>query len=125
MTTWTWALVPGVIVYLAMAVAIPVLVDEECSATMCLKRSFELTRGSRWRILGVLLAMCALFGGEFVIETALRLRQQLNTAGTGVEILFGGLLRTVFDMIIAAVFAALYVALRDLRDAPTLKRVFA
>jgi hypothetical protein len=121
-------IVPGVMLFIATAVAIPVLVDEQCGARDCLRRSLDLTRGSRWRIALILVLMCALFGVEAGLLTAFQVRDALMLIGESVEILVTGLLRAIADLILAAVFAAIYVALREresLGGGLALRRVFA
>lgn len=50
-------IIPGIILYLAFAVVYPVAVLENGSTTQMLKRSANLTRGHRWKILGATLCM--------------------------------------------------------------------
>jgi hypothetical protein len=45
--------IPGVILAVGLALAIPAVVLEPRSASAALSRSWELTRGSRWRIFGL------------------------------------------------------------------------
>ena len=52
--------VPGVILYLMWSVSAPALVDERLSIMGALGRSRYLTRGYRWRILGMVLVLVVL-----------------------------------------------------------------
>ncbi len=52
--------VPGIILIAGLLLAIPALVIEGNSASAALSRSWELTRGSRWRMLGLLVVLVIL-----------------------------------------------------------------
>ena len=71
--TWLAALallVPGAIVACAFYVAVPVCVIEQAGVGASLRRSRDLTRGSRWAIFGLLLLvslLAALVGGAATI----------------------------------------------------------
>jgi hypothetical protein len=53
--------VPGLFIASAVAVAVPVAVAEERGATDAISRSFELTKGSRLRVLGIGIALAVYF----------------------------------------------------------------
>jgi hypothetical protein len=55
-------IIPGIIMYVMLSVAIPVCVVERPGIFRSLERSFDLTRGSRWAIFAVLLVF-GLLGG--------------------------------------------------------------
>ena len=55
MVGWLFLLVPGIIIYIMFCVSLPVLTEERAGVTGSLKRSRELTKGSRWRIFLLLL----------------------------------------------------------------------
>jgi hypothetical protein len=64
--------IPGIILAVGLALAIPAVVLEPgTSATAALSRSWELTRGSRWRILGLGLTLLVLIYVPFVAITGL------------------------------------------------------
>ena len=64
--------IPGVILAVGLALAIPAVVLESgSSATAALSRSWELTRGSRWRILGLGVTLLILLYIPFVAITGL------------------------------------------------------
>jgi hypothetical protein len=52
--------IPGIILLAGLILAIPAVVIEGKSAGAALARSWELTRGSRWRMLGLLLVLIIL-----------------------------------------------------------------
>jgi hypothetical protein len=49
--------VPGIIVYLMWFVAVPVCIVEERGPTASLGRSRELTKGSRWKLFGIVMVI--------------------------------------------------------------------
>ena len=53
-------IVPGIILIAGLILAVPALVIEGISASASLSRSWELTRGSRWRMLGLLVVVIIL-----------------------------------------------------------------
>jgi hypothetical protein len=66
--------IPGIVLIAGLILAIPSLVIEGKSASAALSRSWELTRGSRWRMLGLLLVLVILLyvpiaaiGGIFAV----------------------------------------------------------
>jgi hypothetical protein len=67
--------IPGIIAMCAFYVAVPVAVSEDASVSGALRRSRDLTRGSRWQVLGVivllaLLAMAIAFAVGFPLGMA-------------------------------------------------------
>ena len=111
-------IVPGVIVYLALSVSVPVLVEERRGVIGSMERSAELTKGSRWRIFALVLLYFVVYG--------------LLAAGVGAAVLAGGfdaplglaLLEAVFGtltaLLVAAMLASLYVELRTVKEGATL-----
>jgi hypothetical protein len=64
--------IPGVVLAVGLALAIPAVVLEPgASATGALSRSWELTRGSRWRIVGLGVTLLVLLYIPFVAVTGL------------------------------------------------------
>jgi hypothetical protein len=110
-------IVPGVIAYIMLSVAVPVLVEERLGVIGSMSRSAELTEGSRWRIFGLLaifllfyLAAAALFGGVAYFVGA-------DTIA-GQAIVNGGL-GSVVALMLAAMLASLYVELRTVKEGAT------
>lgn len=125
-------IVPGVFLYLAWSVAAPALVEEPLKPVAALRRSFELTRGARWKIL-------ALFLVAYVFYLLL-----IELTGVPAATGFGGfvdfsvlagedmsafrLLLTVSVQTLAAAAwsvlqASLYIELRDWKDGPGTNRL--
>jgi hypothetical protein len=46
-------IIPGIIIGVALTLSVPAAVEERIGAVDALKRSWELTRGSRWKMFGV------------------------------------------------------------------------
>jgi predicted neutral ceramidase superfamily lipid hydrolase len=115
--------VPGAIVYLMMYVALPVCVVERLGPFDSVRRSRLLTKGSRWKILGLLLLMClaimivgAVFGGIGAALAGLR----GYAIGAG---LVSVLIYSFFAVLAAVVYHDLRVAKEGV-DIETLTSVF-
>jgi hypothetical protein len=119
-------IVPGVIVYIALIVSVPVLV-EEGGVFHSMRRSRELTKGSRGRIFLLLLLLVvayliawgvtAAIGAAFGVGDSALVQSMLQAASTSVTTVLG-----------SAVSAALYFELRAIKEGATfqgLAEVFA
>lgn len=113
-------LVPGIMLATIWAVAGPALVVERIGVFAAFGRSARLTRGARWRILGLVLLIFAIYlvasaalgfvGGAAAIGT--------GRPGTWVEALGSAVMQTLFTAVWSAVQGSLYVELRDWKDGP-------
>jgi len=113
-------LVPGIIVAVMLAVAVPAAVEERPGAMAALNRSSQLTDGYRWQVFGVVfvlgllnialsLLMIPLMGG---IEGARSMRQDPTTAYTVIS----ELLSLVPTGLTATASAVMYYRLRSLKE---------
>ncbi|WP_299620046.1 hypothetical protein [Pelagibius sp.] len=115
-----------VIVALALCVAMACAAVENSGTLDCLERSVELTRGSRWRILGIfLLSVLPLAVAFFGFALALELGLELE----GFEIsplmtLLGTALGDVYFVPLCAVIHEALVALREGPGAQVSAKVF-
>ena len=108
-------IVPGIIAYVALSVAVPILVEERRGVTECLERSAALTKGSRWSvfllllILGVAyLVVAAALGGAMAAVGAETLQYGAEAAAV-----------TVTSLFMSAMTASLYVELRTVKEGAT------
>jgi hypothetical protein len=112
-------IVPGIILMLMWAVAPAVIVAERASVFGSLSRSDALTKGARWKILGLLLILIvivlllsglnlALFGRSAVAQPSM-------ISGYSIA---GLILGTITTAIWGAIQTSLYVELRDAKDGP-------
>jgi hypothetical protein len=104
----------GVVFSCTFAVAVPVAVVERCGPIPALRRSAALTRGDRWRILGVVLTVTLLWLPLGFAMTMLRLRGELPFR---VALLLGPTLMA--DL----VPAVLYRTLREARESASLEDI--
>lgn len=114
-------IVPGVMVWCAFVVVMPVLVQERVGIFMSMTRSRDLTRGSRWWIflLGVLLWVFSI-----IISSATGVIGGIGTTYDGVmpvqnPIISGlasGIGSAITGLITNVVIAALYVELREVKE---------
>lgn len=105
-------IVPGIIFYLMLSVAVPVLVEERRGVIGSMRRSMELTKGSRWRIF---LLMVVLVIGYFIIAAILGL---LTLVAPGMILMAAiqGLTGAAAGLFFAAMVASLYVELRTVKE---------
>jgi uncharacterized membrane protein len=111
-------IVPGVIATLAMYVAFPACAIEGMSATGAIRRSLELTRGQRWRVLGLLVIVFLI---SIVLSIFIRLISMMaGFSFAGMSGLVGIALRSgaggIGAAISAAVGASAYVELRGAKE---------
>ena len=104
-------IVPGVMLYTAFWVAIPVAVVERPGVVASLKRSAALTKGHRWRIFGMIMVLALLNG---VVDSTLQMSSN-GAAGTAAMAVHAvvSYLATAFFIAFGAVTTA--VAYHDLR----------
>jgi hypothetical protein len=113
-------LAPGVFLACALAVAIPVAVIERGGVGKALSRSFALTRGYRWRILGGFLA---LLGLVWMVALAVQIAAGLAVAMASSFLGGGGpgavlLLTQAGNLVVSPILGVgLAVAYHDLRAA--------
>ena len=104
-------IVPGLILGVSIAVVIPVTVLEKHSLTGSLSRSLELTKGSRWRIFGVLLIV-GLIGGIFSWFVELMFEPLATPDGIGLYVTSVVLLQSIPTVLSAVAVAVMYEDLR-------------
>jgi hypothetical protein len=113
--------IPGIIFALMFYVALPVCVVERLGPIASMKRSAALTRGHRWKILGILIVIAGLsaLGGAVVAAV-------LTVVG-GAKAMFIG--RFVWQVIMGAfsavVVAVIYHDLRSAREGIDVERMAA
>lgn len=114
-------IVPGVILYIALIVAVPALIEERAGVFGSLRRSFRLTRGS-WLQIFVLLVLYAILAAVIWTVFGLALGVQNFGAGYNDPLMaaaanaFGA---TVTATIGGAMIASLYIELRSVKEGAT------
>jgi hypothetical protein len=106
------AIIPGITLFIMFWVAIPVAVVEGQGVIASLRRSIFLTKGNRWRILG-LVALLWLVAG---LITGAASAVFLGTGAVGVYPYVDHVLTAFFTVVIAVVSAVGYHDLRLLKD---------
>jgi hypothetical protein len=126
-------IVPGIILLLMWSVAVPSLVIEREGVFAALSRSGDLTKGARWKILGLFLVLIVLY---WLISIVLGL-VGLSAYSTGTATMTGltttNLLGsvvtgTIFNVVWGTIQPSLYVELRQWKEGTTveaLEQVFA
>jgi hypothetical protein len=114
-------MIPVVILYLMWAVALPVCVVEQAGPGTSLGRSRALTKGYRWRILGILVLLFIANGLVQVVLT----RVLGALAGPTVTSLVSFLWRAVAGAFGAIVIAVIYYQLRVAKDGIDIEHIAA
>lgn len=109
-------IVPGIMLMLMWAVAAPVVVVERDGVFQALSRSRELTKGARWKILGVFLVLAVIY---WLLITVLGLvgvkMYGMADAATGITIasmLSSIFVGTIFNVLWGTIQPSIYVELR-------------
>jgi len=103
-------LIPGVILYLMWMVAVPALMVENLGVFEALSRSSVLTKGSRWKLLGLILIF-VVFSTIIAIPFGL-----LALISPTITMVTGALVSAVSAAVGAAGIAAIYIELRGSRE---------
>jgi hypothetical protein len=103
--------VPGVILFLRWSVAAPVLVQERRGVFGSMTRSAELTKGSRWPLLGIWVIVMV---GAIALELALE--RAYPAVGTIAALAIDGASTAVIYMVSTIIPAVSYVELRQVKE---------
>jgi hypothetical protein len=119
-------LVPGIILMMMWAVAVPSLIIERQGVFAAFRRSAELTKGARWKIFGLSLVLLVIY---WLLSLAIGLvglgmYSPANPGGFALTNLIGGLIvSTVFNTLWGTVQPSLYVELRQWKEGGTLENL--
>jgi len=125
-------IVPGVMLLLMWAVAAPAVVVERQGVLHALSRSRELTKGARWKILGIFLVLAVLYWGLAIVIGLVGIKAySMANAAEGFTIwnMLGTIvLGTILNVLWGTIQPSLYVELRHWKQGDsmdTLENVFA
>lgn len=111
-------IVPGILLLVRWSVAVPVLIQERLNILDSMARSRDLTKGSRWALLGLWLII--IMGGTLVGLMAPRLFISLNfTFGLIVE----ALVKAAVTVLSSVVSAVSYVELRQVKEGTSVEQL--
>lgn len=118
-------LVPGIILLLMWAVAVPALVVERTSVFGAFTRSSELTKGSRWKILGLFLALVVIYWllSAILGMVGLKMYGASATAITAGNLIGSFVLGTIFNVLWGTIQPSLYVELRQAKEGGSLENL--
>lgn len=109
---------PGIFILLMLCVALPACILEGLSPITALKRSRDLTRGNRWRLLGlVLLNALILIGVGFVVSLPLGLASTLPGPGGVFFSIITSAVEGFVGVFIAVLYTHAFLDLRRLHEA--------
>jgi len=124
-------IVPGIILLMVWAVAVPALVVERGGIFAAFSRSAELTKGARWKIFGLCIVLLVIYWllSALIGLVGLGMYSAANPAGFTVANVIGSMVvGTIFNMLWGTVQPSLYVELRQWKEgdsADNLAQVFA
>jgi hypothetical protein len=104
-------IVPGIILWLRWSVAVPVLVQERRGVFGSMKRSRELTKGSRWALFGFWIILIVA-----VIVIQLVLSQVVMVFGATTALILDALVTSVVSVVTSVAPAVSYVELRQVKE---------
>ncbi|MFN3473637.1 MAG: hypothetical protein ACK4ZW_06275 [Blastomonas sp.] len=107
---FVFLIIPGVILYLMWMVAVPVLMVENLGVFDSLSRSAALTKGSRWKLLGLIVVF---FIFSMIIAIPIGV---ISLISTSLSLVSSALLSTVSAAVGAAGIAAIYIELRGSKE---------
>lgn len=107
---FVFLIIPGVILYLMWMVAVPVLMVENLGVFESLSRSAALTKGSRWKLLGLIVVF---FIFSMIIAIPIGV---ISLISTSLSLVSSALLSTVSAAVGAAGIAAVYIELRGSKE---------
>ena len=111
-------ILPGIVILLILCVALPACILEDLSPIAALKRSRELTRSNRWRLLGlVLLNGLILIGVGVVVSLPLGLASTLPGPAGGVFSIISSAVEGFVGVFIAVLYTHAFLDLRRLHEA--------
>lgn len=115
--------VPVLILVTGWLVPIPAYLSEKIGIFRSLGRSWELTRGERWKIFGLVLIISLITGAVFGLFTLLIIPLLIGSGAAGMSLvativltLFQCLINFVYWTMLAALHGALYVNLRRAKE---------
>lgn len=109
-------IVPGIIAYVALSVAVPAMVEEGRGITESMERSAALTKGSRWKIFFLLLILVV---GYFVLAAGLGAASVAAEEAGTLNFVAEAVAGTAAALFMSAMTAALYVELRTVKEGAT------
>jgi hypothetical protein len=118
-------IVPGIMVYVAWSVAVPAYVQERIGVVESFGRSRALTKGSRWKIFGLLLVCWIVI---LLLQAPTGLMTAAAQTSTTLNVVITTAVGVVTTMVLCTIQAAIYVELRDVKEgaAPSdLETIFA
>jgi len=123
-------IVPGVMLYMAWAVAAPTLVEEREGIFAAFARSAELTKGARWKVFGIILILMV---AHYLLSAVLGVVGIASmdsfddgafAAGLPISFMIANLVMgLLINVFWGTVQASLYVELREWKDGPATERL--
>ncbi|AOG00461.1 MULTISPECIES: hypothetical protein [Blastomonas] len=103
-------IIPGIILYLMWMIAVPVMMVENLGVFESLSRSSALTKGSRWKLLGLIIVFIVF---SMIIAIPIGV---ISLISESLSLVSSALLSTVSAAVGAAGIAAVYIELRGSKE---------
>lgn len=117
-------IIPGILVFIIYFVVVPVVVVERPGVVASLGRSAELTKGNRWRILGLIVVLVLISTVVSMAAGGLSVAA-MEMAGFGGVIVFNVLFQSLSSMFWAVVPAVAYYHLRRAKEGIEIEQIAA
>ena len=115
-------IIPGIYLFVRWSVAVPVLVQERLGVIESLRRSAELTKGSRWRIFALIVILYLAIIVILMLLAMLTLAVT-SLAGNFVGAALSAALSAISTMIASIAVAVAYVELRYVKEGTDVKEL--
>jgi hypothetical protein len=122
--------IPGIVLLLMWAVAVPSLVIERAGVFAAFSRSAELTKGEKWKILALFIVLLV---GYWLLSAAVALiglgtfnAANLSAGGPTIANAIGGVIvGTIFNAVWGTIQPSLYVELRQAKEGGSMENLEA
>lgn len=115
-------IIPGIYLLVRWSAAVPVLVHEQLGILASIKRSSELTKGSRWRIFGLFIIMIIAISA-LQLALGLLFLAVIPIVGNIIATALVALLSAVSSVIASIAMAVSYVELRYVKEGTDVKEL--
>ncbi|HEU0098510.1 MAG TPA: hypothetical protein VFQ67_07020 [Allosphingosinicella sp.] len=124
-------IVPGVILYVMWSVAAPALVEERLGPVEALGRSSDLTRGTRWKVFGLILILVVMYWLFAALVGLLTVMMNGGLAAMAAnasrlsasDLAINAISSTIIATVGGVIHSSLFVELREWKDGPATEQL--
>lgn len=118
-------IVPGILVVVVFAVTVPAYVVEKPGIVGSFKRSMALTKGNRWRVLGILLVLIVIFTLLGLVAGTLAGVAAFLGSGLSLVLIVNYVVSALLSAVLAVSVAVLYHDLRIAKEGVSTEEIAA